>query len=540
MKRYRVLIVDDEVNIVKGLTLLIERLIPECQVAGVAYDGISGSQVAMAMNPDIILTDIRMPEADGIEMIRCLKAAGHPARFIILSGYADFEYAQSAISMGVEGYIIKPVEETELCEVFSKVCRSLKAENERLRQFQKMKHTVNEYGLKEILEAGGDSPGHIRQKLSALDVSLTGERYLCTIWQKHHHSRNETDFPAALQKALESCLDFACPVPPVLMTQGSVAVIMVYDQDRENQVRAGIAKARGMIPGIPGTELSVGMGTSRRLPEQIPESFEEARCALNYQVLKGCGCIIRYEEISHLETSQTLVDDRDIKALEEYIDAMDDAGCRQAVDRIFDKIGQTDGISLSDLQILSLNLVLTGIRKIPFMQFQLNSYLGRNILSLESISRFQTVEQLKNWIINMLKSMNELMLKENLPKRQDIIAEIKLYINKNYNREISLNDIAERFYINPYYLSQLFKKRTGETYQKYLTGIRMNRAGKLLTETELKLYEIADLVGYSDANYFSKIFERHTGMKPNEYRGGVSKPSQGAAHDSEKQEHNYE
>lgn len=154
----------------------------------------------------------------------------------------------------------------------------------------------------------------------------------------------------------------------------------------------------------------------------------------------------------------------------------------------------------------------------PFMQFQLNEYLGRNILSLESISKFQTIEQLKNWIINTLKSMNELMLKETMPEKKDVIEEAKEYMNRNFTREISLNDISERFFINPYYFSQLFKKKTGETYQSYLTSLRISRAKKLLEETDLKIYEVCSMVGYSDTNHFNKVFERIAGIKPSEYK----------------------
>lgn len=93
--------------------------------------------------------------------------------------------------------------------------------------------------------------------------------------------------------------------------------------------------------------------------------------------------------------------------------------------------------------------------------------------------------------------MNELMLKDNLSEKKDVIQEAKEYITKNFNREIGLNEISEKFFINPYYFSQLFKKKTGETYQNYLIGLRVERAKKLLTETDLKIYEVCEKVGYS-------------------------------------------
>lgn len=252
--------------------------------------------------------------------------------------------------------------------------------------------------------------------------------------------------------------------------------------------------------------------------EGIRKSFEEARCALNYKVINGPDCIISYEDIRKITATPKLLETEDMKRLEACIDTMDDKGCRQIIEEIFRKVEREKDLSLNDLQLLSLNIVLTGIRKMPFMQFQLNEYLGRNILSLESISRFQTIEQLKNWIINIIKSMNELMLKESMPEKQDLVSKAKEYMNKNFNKEVSLNDISERFFINPYYFSQLFKKKTGETYQTYMTRLRVSRAVKLLEETDLKIYEICQMVGYSDTNHFNKVFEKSMGVKPSEYK----------------------
>ena len=510
MSQFKVLIVDDEINIINGLALLIERYLPECRIVGMAYDGEQGIHQALVSQPDIVLTDIRMPQADGIALIRRLKEAGSQARFIILSGYTEFEYAKSAISLGVEDYILKPVEEDELCAVIKKVCASLEMQNQQIKQ-------IREYGLREILTASGERR-NIRLKLSVLDFSLDAERYLCVVWE--YDDREEKPALAGLKESAAKCLDFCRTVLTVPFLKSLAVLILVYDKENEEKPGKAVIRMKQQLSKNMDMEFSVGIGLSCSRPEGICESFEEARCALNYKVIKGSGSVISYKEIQNLQTNQTLVDMQDVKQLEDCIDSMDDSGCRRAVDQIFKKLEHAGDVSLTDLQILSLNLVLSGIRKIPFMQFQLNSYLGINILSLESISRFRTVEQLKNWIVNMLKSMNELMLKENLPQRRDIVAEIKEYINKNYNQEISLNDIADRFYMNPYYLSQLFKKRTGETYQKYLTDIRMNRARKLLEETDLKIYEISEIIGYNDSNYFSRVFERQAGMKPLEYRTG--------------------
>lgn len=525
---YRVLIVDDEPGIAEGLKMLVERYVPECQVVGLAYDGKQGYEKAFKLQPDLILTDIQMPEVNGIEMTERLKTSGYKGRFIILSGYAEFEYAKSAIRLGVEEYITKPVEEEELAEVFSKACRSISVEREKLKKVERLEDDLEHYSrhmkgyvLKDLLLSTGTEGKEIREQLAKLSFPLSSKRYCCAVFEKEGNAveKDRMIFCQAMEEAAEYSLDFCDAKIIIPFSDREATVILAYDGTKNyRSCFNALSRMRLAVSEKMESCVSAGVGLFRYKPDQIQKSFEEARCALNYKVLKGSGCAISYEEIRGLEGNPELIDEKDVKELERCIDAMDDRGCRRVIEGIFYKIEREKKMSLEDLQLLSLNLVLTGIRKMPFMQFQLNEYLGKNILSLESISKFQTIEQLKNFIINTLKSMNELMLKENMPEKRDVVQEAKEYIKKNFNKEISLNDISEQFFINPYYFSQLFKKKTGETYQGYVTELRVSRAKRLLEETDLKIYEVCSMVGYTDTNHFNKVFERIVGVKPGEYK----------------------
>lgn len=522
---YRVLIVDDESGIAEGLRFLIERYVPECTVAGVAFNGKQGYESAMELQPDLILTDIRMPEMDGIEMTDLLKRAGFNGRFIILSGYAEFSYAQRAIRLGVDEYITKPVEEEELVEVFGRACKAVKEEQERRQNVEKITDDLEHYNqsmkayiLKDLLVNSHDD---VKEELGSLGFPLTCKRYSCIVFE--NSGENQEGSRDLLLSALEAqaaqYLDFCETKIIIPYLEAQAMVIMAFDKELEYRSYLSIlGKLR--LKTAEKTKLNISAGTSlfHYKVGQIRDAFEEARCALNYKVIKGSGAVISYEELRNLTGKSRLIDEGDVARLEKCIDTMDDDGCRQVIEEIFRKIEKEKNVNLNDLQSLSLNLVLTGIRKMPFMQLQLNGFLGRNILSLESISKFQTMEQLKNWIINTLKGMNELMLKESMPEKRDLVEEAKEYMRKNFNKEISLNDISERFFINPYYFSQLFKKKTGQTYQNYLTELRVSRAKKLFVETDLKIYEVCSMVGYTDTNHFNKVFERIVGVKPSEFK----------------------
>ena len=348
----RILIVDDEPEIVEGLTLLLTSQSPDYRVVGCARDGLEGFDKAIELHPDIIVTDIRMPQASGLDMIRDIEAYEPRTEYILISGYADFEYARRAMAYGVQYFLTKPIDEEELFADIEK----------------------------------------IRGK-----------------WAAQENYAEMADL----------------------------------------------------------------------FPEELLQQLEEAM-------------LLR-----------------------------DPKGIRAAVSGAFEVLrDHREKLSTENIRMLCLNLVLYGTRKYPHASLRINSYLGRNVLSSRSVSRMISLDELENWTFNMLKGAGEILEGDDPGGKRDLIGEAKAYMQENYAKYISLNDIAERFYVNPFYFSQLFKKKTGTTYQKYLTELRMKRAEVLLRDTDLKVYEICEQVGYTDTNYFSKLFERSTGRKPSAFRNG--------------------
>lgn len=528
---YRVLIVDDEEMIVEGLKFLIGRGVPDCEVAGIAYDGEDGLQKALTLCPDIILTDIRMYQMDGIEMIRRLREEGLHTRYIVLSGYAEFSYARQALQLGVEDYITKPVEEEELYRTFAKVCASLAQERQKEERVETLYETVDtysrniqQYRLRDFLEG--------RREWRELKDCVMADRFfrypwfLCAVFEMMPSGKQEsftgTAFDEALQRGGQALAQkFEGMAFRVVSGKERGQRILIFGEEEAigtRSFRLELERLRRAVQQEGDGTLSAGIGLWHKNPDGLRRSLEEALCALNYRVINGPESMVCYDETGGIVKNPVQISQEDIRELERCMDEMDDEGCARVVEKIFCKIGRDTALSPERLQMLAINLILSGTRKMPFMQLQMNEYLGRNILSLDSISKFRTVEQLKNWIINILKGMNELMLKQNVPEKRDVVEEAKAYIAQNFQKEITLTDISEKFYINPYYFSQLFKKKTGETYQNYLTGIRISRARKLLEETDLKLYEISSMVGYADANHFGKVFEKYVGVKPQAYR----------------------
>lgn len=525
---YKVLIVDDEPTIAEGIRFMIERGFPEGEVVDIAYDGAEGYEAAIGKRPDIILTDIRMAGIDGLEMIDMLKQAGYNGKFIILSGYADFEYAQRGIRLGIESYITKPIDERELYKTLTEVCGNLEIEQIKNEKVQELEQTVEcfgqdmkEYILKEIIFLPEEFTFEKQMQLKQLGFPLSWKNYVCVIIEasKEENVQTKLSFYSVSRQCAEIELRTEWTMEFIRCSDIQTAVIVTSNNyissadlvNRMSMLRNKIAKKLNICVGI-------GIGQIQSDFKKIGESFEEARIALNYRVIKGNERVIAYEYIKNMNSEVTKIPQEIIEHLQDSVEKMDNLGCSAVVEEFFDSLLPEQELHPNDLQLLSLNLILSGIQKMPFMQFQLNEYLGKNILSLDSISKFQTIDQLKNWIINILNGMNDLMLNQMMPEKHDVVEEAKTYILRNFQKDISLADISEKFFINPYYFSHLFKKRTGQTYQSYLTNLRIERAKKLLIETDLKVYKVGEMVGYPNSNYFSKIFERQVGVKPTDYK----------------------
>ena len=505
---YRILIVDDEHEIANGLRFLIDRYCRDYEIAGIAHDGREAEKLLEETEASVVITDIRMPDEDGLTMIQHVRQGGRSPHFIILSGYADFAYAQRAISLGVEEFLLKPVSVEELQKTLERVAEQISKEEAETRRQQSMKEELREVYLQHFL-LKGENEESISEILQGAGFPMGGVRYVCLCLDGEATAEREpaegTNAGMLSDEAGELLRGWTQGTVLVPYEDGRLAALLALRGEltgtdlvyRAERLRTDLARKCGVHCGI-------GIGLCVDHWRDLPQSFEQARISLNYRIVKGANTSIAYADISAIEEKPQLISQDNMLELEESIDRLDNEGCRRCIRKIFDEIRMWDDVALEDLQRTAIGIVLFSIRRVPSAQYQLNRYLGKNIFTLENIEKFKTLDQLCNWITNMICAMNELMLKDNLPDKRDLIEEAKSYIRKNYNKDISLQKMAELLYINPFYLSQLFKKKTGKTYQSYLTDIRLGRARKLLEQTDLKPEEVCEMVGYRDVKYFKE------------------------------------
>ncbi|MCM3699771.1 helix-turn-helix domain-containing protein [Paenibacillus macerans] len=525
----KLILVDDEKGIVDGLRKIIGRYIPECEVVGAAYNGLEGAKLILKRHPDIVITDIRMPQADGLEMIKMLKGAGNPAKFILLSGYADFEYAKRGMQLGVQFYINKPVEEEELRDCVCQVMEDIRTERAKLQEVDDLKqeahNLMQENVLRDILDNGNDSTVDVEEALRIAEIRTEDVRFICALLEFDDGLGCLKEFGLKpVFQQIDRTLQRYRAVHRFRYSGSQLAIVVAHDGAAayEELIRA-IDGLRDVIFRELNLSITAGIGTFQERAAGIVRSFEEARYALSYKVIKGEGAVIPYPETINLTGRRHPVPEALINKLEAELENMNEEGCIDIIHEIFRGMEVQQGMSPTDLQVHCINILLSSVRKMSFQQLQQNDFLGRNILSLEAIASFRTLERLEKWMIQVIRCIIVFKVEHNVPKKKDIIAEIKEYVSQHYNDPITLAELASRFFISPYYLSQLFKQKTGDTYINFLAQVRIGKAKELLERTDLKVYEICERVGYSDTQYFARLFEKLTGLKPSEYRKSRSR-----------------
>lgn len=525
----RLILVDDEKGIVDGLKKMISRYIPECEVVGTAHNGADGIKLVQKIKPDIVITDIRMPQTDGLDMIHMVQEAGVHTKFILLSGYADFEYARRGMQLGVQFYINKPVEEEELRDCLYSVMKAIQEERVKRREVDDLRQEVHslmqENALRDLLDIGSENEEVIEELLQIARIPSAGTWFGCMLLEFYGSADTLKD--SVIQQVLLQIDQILGKYRGVYRFRySSTQIAVIVSQSRSigyADLVSSVHRLKEQVYQHYELSMTVGIGTVQKGAAGISLSFEQARHALSYKVIKGANAVIAFPELDHLTGRSEPVPEEMITKLEAALENLDEKEGISLIRDIFRTMEARAGISPADLQLQCLNILLSSVRKMSFQQLQQNDFLGRHILSLEEMSRFRTLESLKEWMAEVIRKIIVFKQEHNIPKKKDIIAEVKEYVAEHYSEPITLADLSARFFISPYYLSQYFKQKTGDTYVNFLTQIRINKAKELLERTDLKVYEICQMVGYSDTQHFARMFEKLMGYKPRDYRKQLPK-----------------
>jgi two-component system response regulator YesN len=471
---YKVFIVDDEALVIKSLKGSVDWQEYGFEVIGEAYNGIEAYEKILQIRPDIVFTDIRMPGLNGLELIKKVKETCPNTKFVVVSAYAEFAYAQRAMSYGALGYCLKPFDDIEIISMLKKAKEILDKAKELLEMdifaIIEGKNLDNGEKLKEIFDTIGFQVDE--RKGVIILVSVGADK-------------------------LEFCSEFKYFS---LKIGSSKYIYLINYYDQREQIKEYIRN------NLPENVKGVGIGRELKVCNSLKENIDEASIAAYQFFMTGERGVY---ELGSYNTEQL---NSIIKRLEEVINSKNIVLVQNILDDFADLFKQ--GIMNTRHAFIIYNIITSSF-------YRLNSENTEGyIFSIEQLmdlfhSGQDMLEYFKDIFIKYL-SENKQYIPDKI--RNGSFRQILKFINDNFNKDISLQSISQSFTINPSYISQLFKKELGITFTEYLTKLRISFASELLKTTDLTVGEISEKAGYIDYFYFTRTFKKVTSKTPSQYR----------------------
>lgn len=538
MNEIKVFLVEDEMVIRRGIKNSIDWEKEGYIFCGEASDGELAYPMIIKEKPDILITDIRMPFMDGLELCKLVKKELPNIKILILSGYDEFDYAKEAIRLGVTEYLLKPISSGKLLEALNGVSESIRREKE------------DKDLVRKCMEEMRENTEHEKQKffeqmiagnLSMADALETGKKYEMnlsagmynlllfrfTLGEENRKSGEllgEAEYAIEkLTERLEYVFEFQRGV------EGWAFLLMA---DNEEQMSERVKELSKDLEEIMKNYSTIayfgGIGQPVARLRELEESFREAERALAARFTMELNRIISVEDIRMAQNVDTL-DDIEITSfgeiektrtmLEKFLNNGAEDEIDEFVDVYINELPEENLKSVLMRQYIIMDayiVMMSFCEKIEGIEGEMQAQSEELKNSMKTI---QTLEEIKNYIRMLLKKI--IGVRDTISGRRysDIIEIAKDQIRKTYmSDEISLNTIAAEVGMSPSYFSSIFSKEMGKTFVEYLTEIRMDRAKELLMCSSMKTSEIGYEVGYKDPHYFSYIFKKTQNCTPKEFR----------------------
>jgi two-component system response regulator YesN len=526
---YKIMLADDEGIVIDSLRFIIEKNFSDSCIIEHATTGRSVIELAEKFMPDIAIMDIQMPGINGIEAMKEIRKTNSSIIFIVMTAYDKFNYAKEAINLGVLEYLTKPVNHTIIVKVLQKAMDIIE-EDRRKRSNDLMIREKLEIVVP-IIESdfiyavlSGDDYGRV--EVDYRNLLGIREEYGMMMVMEFGDSledgmltnpvgvsvKAQTFYPTIRDYLKE---EFFCVVGPIMVNK-IVVFLPCSKQQLEYDDRTGlIDKVRRLIRELTkriDVQFKVGIGSVTPV-DRLSESYKEALNATHNSkgrvvhandIPIGCG----YEDDYPIETERLLFDMIEKGNLE---------GTKIEANRFFDWMIQQYPDCEMDIKLKVIEFILFAEQK-AFLSGGMTYYFKYRKDYLKTVIQTDNYEQLRKWFIDKVTEACRNILSKREEQTSGIIEKAKAFIEGNYSKDISLDDVSRIVDISPYYFSKLFKEVTGENFIEYLTNIRIEEAKKLLQNRDVSIKNICVDTGYSDPNYFSRIFKKQVGVTPTEYR----------------------
>lgn len=537
---YRILLVDDESQIRSGLKRKIDWESAGFILCGEAANGQEALEQIEALKPHVVLTDIRMPVMDGLALLNICKKQYPDIELFVLSGYDEFHFVREAMKCGARDYLLKPVVRKELKELLVKIAADLaqrKEEWERHRQLQTdlddSLQRLREHFWLQAVRSSGERDSRILNEARRLGLEglLAGQAMLQFVTVEIRDARHASDSDRSDELLLLAAHLLSRELLEMKGTEGQVfrdpghhsllhLVLHIDDFGPKETERWLRNEYQAQLDHILKLHSVIGIGEPVSGPGELRKGFLSSRwkwmelMPVNKDYESTELAVHREEgfELSHSAERQlsTALEEGEMGVFHHHISSM------------FKMKGP---MSLRDISMRNLRLLLFIDQFTRKNGFQLDEIQQMLSGLPDSIWNIDSPEAAEVFFTRIARLVIESLQKHAMSNKHGLIEQIESYLLEHYaSEDVSLSQLAERFHINSTYLSELFKKQTGQNYSEYLKELRISKAKELLSDPLLRISDIADLVGFMNPNYFSQVFKKTTGLSPNDYRQWLADP----------------
>lgn len=497
---YQIVIVDDDDVVRNGLAEIVDWKRCGFQVAAVLKDGLEAITYLEEHQVDVVLSDIRMTFVSGLSLAKHIYEKQIPVKVLLISGHQEFELAKEALRYNVQDYLLKPTDLDEVYRVFNALKEQLdqeRSEKNRIAQDKEMWSHMMQY-LKDrylphlLFDTFADEEELIRQ-FEMIGININPKINACASISITWTSASPV---VSVQRALQHSLS----------EHSSAVTLLPFGP-----------------PGNPLTFLAVCADSERgELAEEIGRIFDQASSRLTSLI----GLIINWHVNSvHATMIDFLVEHR---AARKRIGPLSVAQLQQWKE---DKRRWTTCLEAEDYEeagrLLEQYLVSYGGEQIDTVKSMLIQLFGSmdavyaadsGSNRLMQLCKSEDIGEIKKISKSLIEEMSRRESEGHYETERKVITQAKQYVKTNLGKDITLQEVADHVYLNPVYLSRLFKKETGKSFTDYVTELRMNQAAHLLRNTNMKIYEICEQAGYRDVRHFYKLFKKYSSCSPSEYR----------------------
>lgn len=500
-------------------------------LVGVAYDGLSLLNIITEKQPDIVITDISMPGMNGLDLIKEVQKRKIDCKYIIVSGYSQFEYARKAIQYKVDDYLLKPINKNELNEILIKLKKTILIEQKRLNidsqvleDHYKNKETIRRLFLSRII-SGYYSPIDLDRLSNEYGILFSGTLFQGAVIKLDiiaDTSGIESDFDSIQSKIIRIFNQILNPHCREILHyfENSILYLAVnYDQEYQkivsNAFKNFFEHTKNITNLFAGMKITLGLGLCYSDVSELKKSLDEGVDAIYHRITMGVDRILFYsqlpQQLNNFNADEHRILFQRIKKNFESIDIEDYQRC---ILKIFSPI------TPNPVELFTLCF------EIESLFFEVNNSLDNNneiehyqqFLIHQEILNSITIPQLKKHMLNSIKSIMTNQLDRIKKKNAKPVRDAIRFIKEHYHEPLDLERVAEAILFNPVYISNVFKKETGENFIDYVNKYRIDVAKEMLRTSNDKISSISNAVGINDSKYFSKLFRKYVGLKPSEYR----------------------